>query len=278
MFDIDPRNKKRIIIILIYIIIFLLVIFFLYKIIIPKPTCSDGKQNQNEKGVDCGGNCAPCNDVVTVQNMEIKEKEFVYGGNNTYDILIKINNPNNNIGSPAFLYEAVLKNESGNVVTVKNGENFILPAETKYILISGLPVKEGDIPSAVDFNISNVKWEKFSEYQKPRLDIYNKRYNEISEGTGVEAYGILKNQSQFDFNSIKADVILRDGNGKLVGLNSTQINTVRAGEERDFKLTWPYKMSSEIKNMEVEAQVNIYDEQSFTKIYIPDQSLPFQQY
>ncbi|EKE16092.1 MAG: hypothetical protein ACD_11C00031G0004 [uncultured bacterium] len=274
----DPRNKKRIIIISIYVIIFSLIIFSLYKIIIPKPTCSDGKQNQNEKGIDCGGSCVPCNDIQIVNDLEIKEKEFVYGGNNTYDILIKINNPNNNVGSSAFLYEAVLKNETGNVLIAKNGENFILPAETKYILISGLSVKEGEVPKTVDFNISNIKWEKFSEYQKPRLEIYNKRYSEISDGTGVEAYGILKNQSQFDFNSIKIDVVLRDESNKLVALNSTQINTIRSGEERDFKLTWPYKMSSEIKNMEVEAQVNVYDEQSFTKTYIPDQILPFQQY
>jgi len=41
-------------------ILFLILLSFYNSNFKPAPTCSDGKQNQGEEGVDCGGPCADC--------------------------------------------------------------------------------------------------------------------------------------------------------------------------------------------------------------------------
>ena len=273
----DPRNSKRAIITFIYLLLFLLITFFLYKLFSPKATCFDGKQNQNEKGIDCGGNCDPCKNIaVDIRDIVVNEKEFIYGRNNIYDALVKITNPNNNVGASLFAYTILLKDGNGNILSKNEGSEFILPTETKYITAVNMSVSEGSIPSDVEFSITEIKWENFVQYQKPHFEIYGKRFGEVQDGIEMEAYGILKNKSGFDFNKIKINIILRDENGKLAALNSTQINTIRSEEERDFKVMWPYKLSTNIKNMEVEVEADIYDNQNFMKTNISDQLLPFQ--
>jgi len=274
----ESRIKKRMIIILVFLLIFFLISYFLYSVISPDPSCSDGKQNQNEKGVDCGGVCSPCRDLSQAQDLVVRENSFVFGGNDTYDGLIKISNPNNAIGSPLFSYKAVLKDELGNVINEKIGKGFILPAETKYLVLTGFPVGQNVNPAKLDFEISAVEWEEFTQYQKPQLSIYSKRFNLLSDMVGGEVYGILRNESGFDFNLIKVNLILRDANNKLVALNSTQMNAVRSGDERDFKLIWPYQLPGEVVNIEAEAEADTYNSQNFIKTYIPDQKLPFQSY
>lgn len=274
----DPRLLKRVVIISIFCVIFLALAFFLYGIISPDESCFDGKLNQSEKDVDCGGICSPCVNTAQAQELKIMEKSFVFGGNDTYDGLIKISNPNSSIGSPTFSYKATLFDEAGNVIDEKSGEGFILPAETKYVALMGFSVEKDQNPARLDFEISNVKWEEFTKYQKPQLSIYSKRFNLLSDIVGGEAYGVLKNESGFDFNQIKVNVILRGGENKLLALNVTQMNTVRSGEERDLKLVWPYQIQGEVENIEMEAEADTYNSQNFIKTYIPEQKLPFQQY
>jgi len=274
----DPRITKRIIIGLVFLSGLSLFSFFVYKIVSPEKTCFDGKQNQNEKGVDCGGICAPCRNLSETLDLKVMENSFVFGGNDTYDGLIKISNPNLSVGSPSFSYRTILRDANGNIIDEKTGQAFILPAETKYIAILGFSVARDENPAKLDFEISDMQWQEFIQYQKPQLNTYSKRFNLLSDMVGGEAYGVLKNESGFDFNVIRVAVILRDRENKLLALNTTQMNTVRSGEERDLKLTWPYQIQGEVINVEMEAEADTYNSQNFIKTYIPEQKLPFQQY
>ncbi len=274
----DRGSKKRAIIVFVFVLIIFLLGYFLYQIITPDPTCFDGKKNQNEKGIDCGGVCPVCSDVFSVQELNIIEKKFVYGGNNTYDGLIRIENPNNTVGASSFKYTAKLLDENGEILGEKQGQGFILPAETKYITLIGFAVGIDQNPVQLEFEISQPKWEEFSQYQKPQLSIYNKRFTFLTDRVGSEIYGIVKNESRFDFNVIKVNIILRDENNSPVALNSTKIDVMRSGEERDFSLIFPYQIQGEVKNIEIEAEADTYDSQNFIKTYISDERLPFQEY
>ncbi len=63
------------------------------------PTCVDGKQNQNEQGVDCGGVCVnACFVAVTTKEIQIQNVSFVAGGENQYDVVAVVKNPNESMG------------------------------------------------------------------------------------------------------------------------------------------------------------------------------------
>ncbi|HLN19098.1 MAG TPA: hypothetical protein VK255_02935, partial [Patescibacteria group bacterium] len=195
--------------------------------------------------------------------LETKESGIVSGGVvGEYDFYSVVNNPNNLFGSSKLHYRVTLKDSSGAVISQREGENYILPGEKKYIIETGF--KSESVPASSEFTIISIDWSQFSEYRRPELDIVNKNYNEISSGVGFsEAKGLLKNKSPYDFASLKIDVILKDTIGKVVALNSTSMQTVKSGEERDFRAFWPTRFSGNVQNMEAQIEVNVFDSKAF---------------
>ena len=274
----EKSKKKRIIIIVIYVTIFLLILSAIAYAVKPKPNCFDGKMNQNEEGFDCGGICQKECEVVAEESIQVEKTGFVSSGIiNKYDIYGQIYNPNTFFGSGEFSYQFVVKDGTGKVVAEKNGKNFILPGERKYLIENNIETNE--IPVTVELVVNESEWIKFNtgDYQKPELKVVNKNYTEISSGVNFsEAIGLVKNESHFDFEKINIYVILKSPNDEVIALGSTQINSVKSGENRDFRTFWPSRFPGEVRVMDTQTDVNVFKSDSFSKRYF--QTEKFQQY
>lgn len=260
---------KKIAIIIIYAATFLVLIILLFFWLGQgkKGSCSDGILNQNEAEVDCGGVCPTC--VLQAQNdIRVNATGFLESGiDSRYDLYGEIENPNDDLGSSKFEYSFSLKDSEGNVVANKIGEGFILPGEKKYLVENN--IEAAAVPKTAELEIKNTQWIKFEGYEKPQLKIVNKNYQVVDSGAGSsEVTGILRNETPFEFNAIKVQVILKDANQKIIALNSTVINSVRSGESREFRAFWPNRFSGEVADVEVQADVNIFDSESFAKKYL----------
>lgn len=260
----DSKFFKKSFIIAVFILLFFTFIFLIWYFFSPDPTCMDGKKNQAEKGIDCGGPCTPCQQKFNAQDILINETAVIDGGNGTYDVVAKIFNPNDIIGATFFQYEFLLKDGDGNIIFTKDGSDFILPVDSKYIVQLGIKLQNASIPTSVEFLIKDIKWKKIEDMDKPQLGIYNKKYGPLASGEGSEISGILRNESIYDFNKISIVIVLRDEKGKIIGINTTEQNLVRFKEERDFKLTWPYKLNGNISSLEIEPSSNIFDNDNFS--------------
>lgn len=266
------RSIKRLFIIFIYLIIFGSIGSLIYFTFIYNPTCTDGEKNQKEEKVDCGGPCSPCINEITAEKIKIDEKYFVYGSSNRFDVMAKITNPNDKYGAAKFNYEFKLLDQSGAVLARESGVNFILPKENKYIV--NLNLYSSVNPYTVDFSISDVVWEELLEYEEPKLNIYSKDYNQESDKNTV--FGLLRNESYFDFNFIEIDIILRGRDGKPVALGKNEMRTIKSQEERDFKMIWPYRFGADVEGVEIEAEADVFDSDNFIKKYLPPER--FQDY
>lgn len=234
------------------------------------PTCFDGVQNQNERGTDCGGVCTnACIEIVTGKDFQTKELVFVPGGTNMFDVLGRVYNANDEIGASSFRYTFELKDGSGQVLLTRTGQNFILPHQEKNLIESNLETTGS--PASVTLTFRDIVWEKASGYQEvPRVIIYQKQYNPVTNGFGFsEASGLLTNESPYDFRSIGIDVILRDQAGKPLAFNKTRQNTVKAGESRDFKLIWPKPFPGTVERVDMEIDADVYHSENFMKQYFP---------
>lgn len=264
------RNKQYVIAGVYFVLAVLLSTVIYYAFIKAPETCFDSRQNQDESGVDCGGVCAAvCQEIIVGEDVVAKETAFVPGGENRYDALIKVYNPNDEIGASSFAYTAVLKDSSGTVLSTRSGKSYILPQENKYIL--ELNLETTGVPASVSFEIRDVEWTRFSGYQaKPTINVYQKRYGEISSGVGFgEAYGLLSNESPYDFRSITVKVILRDDIGNPLAFNMTEMRTVQASEERDFRLVWPSAFPGTVAKVEMEVDADVYHSDNFIRQYLP---------
>lgn len=259
----NKKLHKQLIVIIAFALIFGVLFFILYAIFAPPATCSDKKQNQNEKGIDCGGPCAPCK-VLQTADLNVQETSFVFGGNATYDVVSKIYNPNDSVGAKKFQYTFSLKDAQGKVIATRTGSNFILPVDSKYVVELGLKTENDAAPAAAEIVITDPEWTPMGELEKPQLGIFNKKFDRSPSGVGSEAQGLLRNESSYDLNKISLVIILRGADGKILGINTTEKNVVRVNEERDFRLNWPYALSGNVQKMEVDAQSNVLDPNDFT--------------
>lgn len=258
------RKSKQTSIITIYLIIFFVLgaaLAFHFK---SDPTCSDEKQNQGEKGIDCGGPCAPCENLGEVEDLEIIKKEFVYDTEDKYDIVFKVKNPNQKIGAEKIDFSVKASGKNNEVLLDLTADNkFILPGEEKYIFING--IDPGSEPSGLDVQIKNVQWNKNIKLIDPKLVILNKNYQRETGGSPYfsKASGTLVNNSNSDFNIVKVKVLLRDEKGKLLAVNYQTINTLRSEEKRDFIIHFPHNFSGSVADLEVYPETNIYDKDNY---------------
>jgi hypothetical protein len=261
---INPHLIKRFLIVLGYLALFSVISFLLYLMISPKATCVDGKKNQGEKEIDCGGPCSPCRISYVEKDFIVDEKTFVSGGNNTYDALVKISNLNDTVGASSFHYTITLRNDSGAALATKEGDDYILPADSRYVAKLGITTLDNETPTQIDFSVGDIKWTELGNIRRPQLSVYNRKFGPDTGGVGSKAEGMVRNEGIDDFRKIDLVVILRDENGKVLGLSTTQKDNLRSGMEGSFVLTWPYTFPSVVRSMEVDAQANVFDIQNFS--------------
>lgn len=262
------RNKKKILAIAVVLALLFFLGFIIYLISKPDPACDDGIQNQREEGIDCGGPCAPCPEVIETSPPEVIESDFVHTEGNKYDVIVKIKNPNNLLGSSRSTIVTKLVGDNGEILSEnRDYDFFILPKEEKYFLVYGLETDQ--TPAKVEVNFEEIAWSKFSQYDEPRLVIINKKYEKSSGGTAwfSQAKGTLVNKSGIDFEEINIKIILRNAEGELLAINSQVMNTVRSGEQRDFISSFPRSFSGDVSSMEIQAETNIFDSENFIRLH-----------
>ena len=264
------RTLKRFFIIGVYLLIAGAIVFLITRKYVAEPTCFDGKMNQNEEDIDCGGSCEKCLEKIKTKDIVIEDYHVIFSSYNSYDVLIEIKNPNERYGSPNFKYLIELKNESGEVVVSYEGESFILPTESKYLVELGLVA--GDKITSASVRIGKTEWDNFVDFEVPKVKIHNQKFGLLENENRVnyaEAFGLMINDSPFDFNKININVVIRDSRGTPIAVNKTDMRTVESKMEREFTLPWPNEFpgGSNMATVDMQAEVNVFDNQNFMKQY-----------
>lgn len=258
----NKRIIKQIIIALIFFLILFGVVFLVYYLNRPQPNCFDGIKNQNEEEIDCGGLCQPC-ELIHIKKIEVLSTEAILNQNNFYDVFAQIKNSNQNYGSGQVAYEFKLYDLQNNLVVQRAGSTFILPGQTKYLIQT--KIESDKQISNVKLSFNFAEWEKMMDYQVPEFIIKQKEYRLLDgEDSGIgQAKGVLINANDFDFERIDIDVLLFNSSYQLVGINSTIIRTLLAGEEREFVASWFNKIDDQVAFVEMEAETNIFDPSNY---------------
>ena len=262
------RSTKRITIITIYVILFLMLGGWIVSLFIPKPTCFDGIQNQKEEGIDCGGPCNACVEEITGKDLIVKDARIVYGGENKYDVVAEIHNPNALYGAKKVYYTVEIKDATGKTLDYRDGNTFVLPNENKYIMELALETKQK--PTNAKVTINDVDWVKFTEFVAPQIEVKNQRFGLVENGPSyAEAFGLVVNNSLYDFHNVNIYVILQDERGIPIAVNKTQMRTLDANSRRTFKLVWPHEFPGKIASSKMQAETNVFDSLNFMKKYLP---------
>ena len=232
--------------------------------LVPAPSCTDGRRNNHETGVDCGGGCAPC-EVKSPQAPEVFWARFARAGQDSYDAVASIQNNNQILASSEISYLFTLFDELG-AVAAKSGTAFIYPEERLYIIEPG--VRTTRRPVRVEFKITHIVWRLPKESEVPPRILVERREYTVSDAAGKKqgmVQASIFNPTPFDFRTLEANAVVFDAVGNVLGADRISLERMASGEHRIVTFVWPEAFSSAVAKIEIYPRVNLFDPESIIK-------------
>lgn len=241
------------------VIIFLIAGYFFYETFIKvTPTCFDGKQNQDEQGIDCGGSiCSKLCPFQAKTVVPLWSRVFHVAGD-VYSAVAYIENQNVTAGVTQVDYEFRVY-DSQNLLASDpiDGTTFIGPNDKTAIFET--PIKTGNrVPTSVFFTFTStpVFTTTDPKYQVPQLSSANTKLTSIDTAPKLSAD--IVNNTLFDYVNIPVVVLLYDADGNLISGSQTQIDSIAQQSTQKVYFTWPAKFDKPVARIEIIPRVNPY--------------------
>jgi hypothetical protein len=249
----------------IYLVLFIGIVWGAYRLVVPAPTCSDGIQNGQEEGLDCGALACGKLCPVPVVPLENKQVLLIQNSDRSWDAIAHLENPNGAYGARRVEYTLIVGDASGVQLAARRGTTYVNPAQPRYLVfpLGQLPTQPSS--AALQFDPARVEWAALSVDAAGSVEFGIR-------GDTLEANGVLRyeasvtNQSRFDFNEVDVTVLLSDASGKLIGAGSTILRTVRAHETRAFTIDWPFAVPG-VAHTEPIVGTNLFANENYLKEY-----------
>lgn len=218
------------------------------------PTCTDGKQNQNEEGVDCGGVCAVACTASIADPIVLWSRAFPVS-HGIYNAVAYIENPNANLGVTMVTYRFKLYDDANVLVAERVGKAFIAPNERFAIFEPHLNVGER-IPKRAFF-----EFIKFSDWTKlgkdmPKILVRGEKFSNTDTAPRVDA--TLQNGTIVDIPDINVVAIVYDKNDNAMAVSATKVDKLKADSSYDLAFTWDVPFPSLPSQVEVIPRVDLF--------------------
>jgi len=246
-------SQRQLVYLLIAVLLFIVlgVVGFLY--FKPQATCFDGKQNQNEENIDCGGVCGACIGE-TKEIITLWSNVFPLG-NGVYEVASLIRNPNFFAGLPELKYRFKLYDNNNILIAVKEGKTFMNPNEDYLIFETGITVGER-IPKRVFIEFDELKWKRV-ERERIQVAVSEKSFNNSIFPT-LEAK--ITNKTLLTLSDIEAAAILFDAEENSIGVSITKIGNLATESSRAVSFTWPNQFSVNPASSKILIRSNLTNE------------------
>ena len=261
----SSRLIRRIVIAVVFLATFTLLGYGTRQLTIAPATCMDLIMNGEEEGVDCGLSACGKYCEPDLDPPAVKSTKLIKAGKGDYDFVAEIENPNNDFGASEVEYELTLFNGDNTELLKEEGVFYILPGRTKYLILPALTTEKA--VSRIDFKILSARWQKIESLEGMSFAVRRDKYTIVKNGLSSTLEAVIFNDSDFDFNTVDVDIVLRDVKGDIIAVNRTDIRTLVSRTERGFIVTWPFRIGSEVAKIETIPITNLFENLNFIKRY-----------
>ena len=219
----------------------------LFLVFYKAPSCNDGKQNEGEQGIDCGGPCKLlCQSAfLPPEAIWTKFEPIAPGLYNVASYIV-----NNNLDGAAYdvPYEIQLFDSQGVFITSKDG-TMTIPPHRNTLAFQGLISTVKRIPTKAIISLGTPQWVKESD-QLGNLVIADKKYTEDRDSSSLQV--TLENDSVTAYGNISVYVVLYDANGNAIDFSKTVVDGVPANNGTVVApFTWPVSHNGQVVKIEV---------------------------
>lgn len=221
---------------------------YIYKKMQKPASCADGIQNQDERGVDCGGICRiACLAYVTAEP-SIQWSRAYYVAKGAYNLVAYIQNPNVDYISQPAKYVFKVYDEKNVLIATREGVVGIPTSKVFPIFEPTIQTGEA-IPKYVTFEFVNgVTWIEYFG-NKPELEVLEQKLSRQDTSPKLDAK--IVNRTLNTYKNVEVVAIIYDSEGNGVLSSRTFIDTIGDKEEISVVFTWPEPIGFKPSKIEV---------------------------
>ncbi len=239
-------GKRKVLYSLLLLGVALLIIIPVAYTLYPKPSCFDGRQNQDEQGIDCGGSCAKVCVEKTTPPRVLWARSFEVGAG-VYSVAAYVSNPNISLGSSNVPYTFKIYDEKNILITKRSGVATILP-NVDFPIFEGIIETGNRIPARVFFAFTATPlWQQLSE--QVRLSSGNTVL--LNEDGKPRLSTVITNPGIAAVKNVSVIAILYDSNGTAIAASQTIIDEIPKGDSQTAVFTWPAPFGKPVSRIEV---------------------------
>src|SRR5258706_7402476 len=243
-------------------IVILLVAVFAFIKLYPKfnvpPTCSDSKQNGDERGVDCGGACQKiCLSDTTP--LVIKWSRSFSVSTGFYNSFAYIENQNISAAAELVAYEFSLFDDKNLFITSRKGTTYIPPNGRVVVFEPAIPTGVR-IPNNTLFRFTSTPLWLSTKDRFSDLKLLSTAGVPTNLDSAPKLTATLENASTQNINGIDVFAIIYNTDGNAIGASKTYLENLTNGQKQDVFFTWRAPFNDDIKKVELLTQFNIFDQ------------------
>jgi hypothetical protein len=253
--DWSTSHKVKIIGALALIVLVIVSIFVYFKFFKHDPTCFDRKQNQGERGVDCGGTCSLMCSTDIKPLLPLWTRPIKITGD-VYAVVSYIENQNKGNGAEKVSYEIRMYDDNNILATEPiKGETFIGPNDRTAIYETRIKVgnripKTAFITFAQPMVFTRVP-DKFNDQnliieQEELLDI----------DTMPKLSAVIRNTTFETFYNLPVVAIIYNDQGNVIAASQTVIDEILPEGTAPAYFTWPEPLSGIPARREIIPRIN----------------------
>ncbi|GIW68396.1 MAG: hypothetical protein KatS3mg099_344 [Candidatus Parcubacteria bacterium] len=210
-------------------------------------TCTDGKQNQDERGVDCGGSC-PLACAFEVAPYTLQWTRAVRVAPGRYHVVAYFENNNRGRYARDIPYDITLYDEDNQIIAKQWGSFVLTPQPIVAVLHTNIDTGKSVAARAVFTYVRPERWyQYFEEYLLPEVSGETIATNSLRP----RAEAILENPHPDPLTSITAVGLVYDAAGNLVAASQTQVDRLEPRERKRIIFTWPTAWEGQGVRLEV---------------------------
>ncbi|MEK7596406.1 MAG: hypothetical protein AAB564_02585 [Patescibacteria group bacterium] len=218
-----------------------------------EPTCFDGRKNQKEEEIDCGGPCGKkC--AGETKNPAVLWSRAIKTSDGIYDAAALVENPNIFAGIQSLPYKFKLYDQRNVLVGVREGEIFVNPAERFMIFEPGIVTKE-KIPARAVLEMAakeEIDWVRI-EKNPPNFSVEKKTfYKDPFPFLEVKVH----NRSLTSFPEVYVNAVIYDKDNNVQAASQTVLDAVEPDALRFAFFTWQKPFEKEAEIIEIFLRAN----------------------
>lgn len=206
---------------------------FFYK----APTCIDGKMNQNEEGVDCGGVCVKVCEAPAISAVWARSVKVADG---VYHAVAMIRNPSTNAGTTNLPYTFYLYDADNILVAQRSGVMVLDPGETVPLLETNIVTRER-APTKTFVEFGQAVWREKNRTQSPVIID-----SEVLDTENLRLTARVSNTTPKSVPKVIVTALLYGKDEVLVAASQTILSDIPARGVVEAVFTWQENFPEEI--------------------------------